>query len=109
MAARGVKIADLPNFGPASVAMLESAGIKTLRQLQGLGSVPAYAKVKRLNKLASLNLLWAIEGALSGRPWQDVAKLDRERLLNELIRLAPECISARRRAKNNVITRRAGS
>ena len=76
-------IAALPNFGPKSKQMLAQAGIHTLAQLRELGAVRAYVQVKRAGN-ASLNLLWAIEGALSGRHWQEVAKHDRLRLLLEL-------------------------
>lgn len=77
-------IADLPNFGPKSKQMLAQAGIKTVAQLRKLGSVRAYLQVKRSGGNASLNLLWAMEGALTGQHWQDVAKNERLRLLMEL-------------------------
>src|SRR5512145_3064507 len=79
-----MNIADLPNFGPKSQQMMAQAGILTIDQLRELGAVRAYVQVKRSWKGASLNLLWAMEGALSGRHWQDVAKHDRLRLLLEL-------------------------
>lgn len=78
------RITDLPNFGPKSQQMLEQAGIKTVAQLQKLGAVRAYLKVKRNGGNASLNLLSALEGALTGKHWQVVAKQDRLRLLLEL-------------------------
>ena len=74
-------ISDLPNLGPKSQAMLEAAGIKTIEQLRRLGAVRAYAKVKATGANASLNLLWALEGALSGLPWQKVAREHRTSLL----------------------------
>lgn len=77
-------IADLPNFGPKSQQMLAQADIRTLEQLRELGAVRAYVQVKRSGACSSLNLLWAMEGALSGRHWQEVAKHDRLRLLLEL-------------------------
>jgi DNA transformation protein len=77
-------IADLPNFGPKSQQMLESAGIHTVEQLRELGSIRAYLQVKRSSNGASLNLLWALEGALTGQHWQVVAKQERLRLLLEL-------------------------
>jgi DNA transformation protein len=64
--------------------MLEQADIRTVAQLQKLGAVRAYLQVKRNSGNASLNLLWAMEGALTGRHWLDVAKHDRLRLLLEL-------------------------
>jgi len=79
-----MNIADLPNFGPKSQQMLAQAGILTVEQLHELGAVRAYLQVKRAGNGASLNLLWAMEGALSDRHWQEVAKHDRLRLLLEL-------------------------
>lgn len=78
-----MNIADLPNFGPKSKMMLEKAGIKTVEQLRKLGAVRAYVQVKSAGKV-SLNLLWAIEGALTDTHWQVVAKQERLRLLLEL-------------------------
>jgi len=79
-----MNIADLPNFGPKSQQMLERAGIKTVDQLRKLGAVRAYVQVKRSGCNASLNLLWAMEGALTDTHWQVVAKHERLRLLLEL-------------------------
>lgn len=79
-----MNLSDLPNFGPKSQQMLTQAGIHTLEQLRELGAVRAYVQVKRSGACSSLNLLWAMEGALSGRHWQDVAKHDRLSLLLEL-------------------------
>lgn len=75
---------DLRNFGPKSQQVMAQAGIHTIAQLRELGTVRAYVLIKRSWKGASLNLLWAIEGALTDRHWQDVAKNDRLRLLMEL-------------------------
>jgi DNA transformation protein and related proteins len=74
-------VAELPNLGPKSQAMLARAGIESIEQLKSLGSVRAYAKVKATGANASLNLLWALEGALTGLPWQVVAKEHRLSLL----------------------------
>lgn len=75
------RIESLSNLGPKSAQMLRAAGISTLAQLKKHGSIKAYVKVRAIDKRASLNLLWALEGALSGRTWQDVARNDRLRLL----------------------------
>jgi len=77
-------IAGLSNLGPKSQQMLAACGIESVAQLRQLGSVAAYAKVKAANKSASLNLLWALEGALSGLPWQEVARIHRTSLLLSL-------------------------
>jgi TfoX/Sxy family transcriptional regulator of competence genes len=72
------------NLGPKSLVMLSNAGVKTMAKLRALGAVTAYVKVKRKNASASLNLLWALEGALTDTSWQTVTSESRERLLLEL-------------------------
>ena len=76
------RIDALPGLGPKSRAMLAAAGITTPAQLQALGSVRAYARVLATpGHNASLNLLWALEGALTGLPWRVVAQEHRLSLL----------------------------
>ncbi len=74
----------LPNLGPKSQEMLAKAGITNVETLRQLGAVMAYVRTKAIWPQASLNLLWALEGALSGRPWQQVAETDRASLLMAL-------------------------
>lgn len=73
------------NLGPQSAAYLLAAGIESLAQLQAMGAVAAYLQVQGHAKV-SKNLLWALEGCISGKPWQQVAREDRLRLLLELER-----------------------
>ncbi len=95
-------IAKLPNLGPKSKEMLAVANIKTVAQLRKLGAVTAYTQVKQKNTKASLNLLWALEGALTGLPWQIVAREHRTSLLLALeqqqTRLSP--VVPKRKSKN---------
>ena len=72
---------DLPGLGPKSLAMLCAAGIHGRADLERLGSVQAYLRVKAVGQNASLNLLWALEGALTGEDWRVVAREHRTRLL----------------------------
>lgn len=74
-------IADLKSLGPKSQEMLARAGITSISQLIKIGSVPAYVMAKRANGKVSVNLLWALESALSGEPWQEVARRHRTSLL----------------------------
>jgi DNA transformation protein len=74
----------LPNLGPASERMLHAAGIHTPAALRALGSVPAFVAVRQAGQQPSLNLLWALEGALSGRDWKSVAQQERTALLMQL-------------------------
>lgn len=74
-------IADLKSLGPKSQEMLARAGITSIAELREIGSVAAYVRARRANRNASLNLLWALESALTGEPWQEVARLHRASLL----------------------------
>lgn len=78
---RNERLSEIPNLGPKSQQMLALAGITTLAQLRKLGSVAAYARAKQAGGNVSLNLLWALEGALTGLPWQTVAREHRTSLL----------------------------
>jgi DNA transformation protein len=79
--AEPASLADLPGLGPKSQAMLARAGITSVAQLRKQGSVAAYVRARRANPGVSLNLLWALESALTGQPWQEVARERRTRLL----------------------------
>ena len=76
--------ASLGGLGPVSRRMLAASGITSIETLRRLGSVEAYRRVRAHDPRASLNLLWALEGALTGRPWEDVARNDRLSLLLRL-------------------------
>lgn len=74
-------LSDLAGLGPKSQQMLAQAGITTVEQLRQVGSVAAYCLAKRANAKVSLNLLWGLESALTGKPWQQIARVHRTSLL----------------------------
>ena len=84
MTASPTSLIGLANLGPASRAMLLEAGIDSIERLRHLGSAHAYVQVRQHNPRASLNLLWALEGALTDRPWREVARHDRLSLLLQI-------------------------
>ncbi len=69
------------NLGPKSAAWLVAAGATSLEQVKSEGSVAVYCKAKAVAPSVSLSLLWALEGAVLGVPWQAVAKERRASLL----------------------------
>lgn len=75
---RGEKIR---NVGPKSAAWLRQVGVRSLDDLRALGVVPAFMKVRRAGFRPSLNLLYAMEGALLDCHWQDVPEARRSELL----------------------------
>jgi DNA transformation protein len=60
-------------------------GIKTREQLEAVGAVGAFKRLLQSGgERPSLNLLYALVGALEERHWSEVAKSDKSRLLMEL-------------------------
>lgn len=74
----------LRNLGAASIQMLKAAGIETESQLRSKSAAAAFVAVKQAGCAPSLNLLWAIEGALTDRDWKEIAKTDRLSLLTQV-------------------------
>jgi len=74
-------ISDLRFLGPVSERILAKAGIEDVSELRKLGSAAAYLRAKRVDPRVSLNLLWALEAALSGKHWREVARDERTSLL----------------------------
>ena len=71
---------ELLNLGPASEAMLHTAGITGVEQLEELGSIEAYLRVREVRPDASRNSLYALEGALLDVRWDLLPKDLRARL-----------------------------
>jgi TfoX/Sxy family transcriptional regulator of competence genes len=59
----------LPNLGPTSARWLRDVGIETYDDLERLGSVQAFLLVDASREGVSLNLLYALEGALREVRW----------------------------------------
>ncbi len=67
-------------IGPKSAAWLRQVGIRSHEDLVASGSVAAYVKCKRAGFRPSLNMLYALEGALLGCHWQKVPEEHRAAL-----------------------------
>lgn len=78
---RGERPGDLLNLGPASERMLRAAGIRSGAELRKLGPVSAYVAVEAAGQKPSLNLLYALAGALSGTHWAKLSADERAALL----------------------------
>ncbi|MCA1714475.1 MAG: TfoX/Sxy family protein [Gammaproteobacteria bacterium] len=62
----------LRNIGPKSAAWLRQVGLHSRADLEAVGPVDAFMRVKRAGFKPSLNLLYALEGALLDCHWQEV-------------------------------------
>ena len=88
----------LPNIGPKSAAWLRQVGLRTREDLVRVGAVEAYVRIRRAGFKPSLNLVYALEGALLGCHWQKLDPDRRARLASEasaaLADLAPRGLPA---------------
>jgi len=75
---------QLRNIGPKSAAWLRQVGLRSAEDLVAAGAVQAFLKVRRAGFKPSLNLLYALEGALQDCHWHDVPEPRRQQLLAEL-------------------------
>lgn len=72
-----LRLCDLRNLGPQSERLLAAIGIHDVEALRRRGALEAYLAVRNAGLTRSLNLLWALVGALEpwpeGRDWREVA------------------------------------
>lgn len=75
-----LRIRDLRNLGARSEQMLAAIGVHDVAELRRRGAVRVFAELRRAQVANSLNLLWALAGALEpwpeGRHWREVARGD---------------------------------
>lgn len=73
----------LRNIGPKSLSWLHEIGIHTREDLDAVGAVMAYRIIRHHHPEASLNLLWALVGALTDRHWNALPPEEKARLRAE--------------------------
>ena len=71
----------LRNIGPKSAAWLRQVGLRSLQDLSDAGPVEAWMRVRRAGFRPSINLLYALEGALLDCHWQDLPEPRRAQLV----------------------------
>ena len=72
------------NVGPKSAAWLRQVGVRTTEDLIRVGPVEAFLKVKRAGFRPSLNLLYAMAGAMADCHWADLSEERKQELLGAL-------------------------
>ena len=75
---------EVKNLGPKSAQWLTEIGVATLGDLEAIGAVGAYQRLKALGHPVTLNLVWAIEATLQGLDWRDLPERDKVRLRKAL-------------------------
>lgn len=85
-------LSELRNLGPASAGWLTAVGIRSRRDLSELGSVAVYQLLKAHGYRVTLNLVYAIEGALRDIEWKRLPTPVKARLKAEVEHaLKPRC------------------
>jgi DNA transformation protein and related proteins len=65
-------LARLPGLGPRSTQWLAEIGITSYDDIDALGSVEVYRRLRAARDGVSLNMLWALESLLLGCDWRDL-------------------------------------
>ena len=74
-------VEKIRNIGPKSMAWLRQTGVRTIEDLQAVGALAAFVRIKRAGFRPSLNLLYALEGAILGCHWQEISDVRRAELI----------------------------
>ncbi|MGR5067181.1 MULTISPECIES: TfoX/Sxy family DNA transformation protein [Vibrio] len=76
------RLKDLPNLRLATERMLKKAGIDSVEELEDEGALNAYKAIQDTHtSTVSIELLWALEGAINGTHWSVVPQSRREELM----------------------------
>jgi DNA transformation protein len=67
-----IKLIELKNLGAASVNILNAIGVRTLGDLEAVGSAQAYRRIRQRGIRVSLAMLYAMEGALLDVHWKSL-------------------------------------
>jgi DNA transformation protein len=75
-----LRIRDLRNLGARSEQLLAAIGVYSVEELRRRGAIRVFAELKRARVTSSLNMFWALAGALEPWPeglhWREVARGD---------------------------------
>jgi len=78
------KLSELKNIGPKSKQWLNAIGVYSLKDLKDMGAVDCCRILKAQGYPASLNLAYAIEGAIHDIHWTKIPTDVKQALKNAL-------------------------
>jgi DNA transformation protein len=79
------RLKDLPNLRLATERMLKKAGIESVESLEEHGAADAFRAIQLTHTTeVSVELLWALEGAIKGTHWSVIPQERRQELLNQV-------------------------
>ena len=93
------RISELRGLGPTSEKLLARIDIYDEEQLRAIGAIEAFARIRMTSEFrVSLNLLYALEGALTGQDWRKLSQEQKQSLRNQLTNPSLSAHMARSRA-----------
>lgn len=84
MTSNNSELLGLKNLGMASVNILHAIGINTYEDLNNMGAVEAYMRIKNRGIQVSKVMLYALQGALMDVHWNELAPELKTQLLEEV-------------------------
>lgn len=79
------RIIELRGLGPTFEKLLARIDIYDDEQLRALGATEAFARIRMTSEFrVSLNLLYALEGALTGQDWRKLSPEQKQSLRKQL-------------------------
>lgn len=82
---------ELKNLGAASVNILHAVGINTYDDLESVGAVGAYCRIKQRGIHVSKVMLYALQGALLNVHWNELDPDLKKRLVDEVEKGSRSC------------------
>ncbi len=83
-------LSGLKNIGKVTERWLNEIGVFSESELRGLGAVKAYRKIRAKEQGATVNLLFALQGALMGVHWSRLPAPVKELMIREVERAGRE-------------------
>ena len=77
------ELTDLKNLGNTSVNWLRVIGVHNRQELDSIGAVDAYLRIKQRGIKVSKVLLYALHGALLDIPWNSLDDAQKQQLLDQ--------------------------
>ncbi|GAA6154416.1 TfoX/Sxy family protein [Pseudoteredinibacter isoporae] len=90
MSDRDSELLQLKNLGIATVNILNAIGVHSRNELQAMGPVQAYVRIKQRGIHVSKVMLYALQGALDDRHWNELSQEAKDQLVQEADNLCLE-------------------
>lgn len=74
------ELSRLPNIGEVIEKRLNTIGICTLEELINIGSKEAFFRIKIIDNTACLHMLYALQGAVEGKRYTQLAESTKQDL-----------------------------